>query len=342
MALADFAAFDTSVPLVPYQNLFENYINKIQTNVIDYLNNNFNFGRTEGSTEYHDFWIGLTGTSIIQRVSFADEFLKIKEYSQETNNNIGARYMDYVGMVTSLDSYMCFAGDAFSRICDTAWAFGDGSAYMYRTGELLPDGSFNIIRKGLRSHLEEINKILNEMELYTMTDTGTLDLNIPGMARVGYSDINYLTRRKEDYFIPKIMKINDEILAAKQEALKLVDLAYKNKEALNKWLPESFKLVAYTGLAFNLNKKNENLASKIISYSNILSGSVPPRNVVTTTSLIAVSQAKFWKEQVLPDFTNHSQCLTNAIIYGFAALGYPGMLEGFIDDTWEFMIPKYG
>ena len=343
MALADFEAYDVTGPLSIYQNLFNNYLDKLQIEVIDYLNINFNFGRSPLETEYKDFWKSLLETTVLSRIDYSEDFSKIIEYSQEANNLIGQRYMDYVGMVTALEPYMCFAGDIFSRISDTTWAFGDGQVYMYKHGKILEDGTPEVIREGLRTHLEKINSCINDMKLYMMTDNANdSPADAYGMDRSRFNDVDYLSWKKEYYFKVKIREINDSLHLAKTELANLSNLAYNLKEAITKWFPESFKLVAYTGLAFNLSKKNSNLGTKIISYSNVLAGSVPPKNVVTTTALIAVNQANFWKEKVLPDFTNRQQCLTEAIINGFAALVFPSRLEDFVDLTWEFMIPKYG
>lgn len=343
MALVEYGAYDVSGPLRIYQNLFNKYLDNLQLEIIDYLNINFNFGRNPLETEYKDFWKSLLETTVLSRIDYTEEFSKIIEYSQEVNNLVGARYMDYVGMVTALDPYMCFAGDVFSRITDTAWAFGDGQIYMYKHGKILPDGTPEVLREGLKTHQELIHSLINEMKLYMMTDNAN---NSPadtyGMDRSRFNNVDYLTWKREYYFKPKIREINGALIKAKTELQALVNLAYNLKESIVKWFPESFKLVAYTGLAFNLSKKNESLGTKIISYSNMLAGSVPPENVVTTTALIAVNQANYWKAKVLPDFTNRQQCLTEAIINGFAALVYPSRLEDFIDLTWEFMVPKYG
>lgn len=342
MAIAAFNAYDTSEPIKLYERAFIGYRERLKTEIIDYLNSSFNFGLSSLDTSYNDFWKKLLETSILGVVTFEDEFKIIKDYSQEVNNLIGQRYMDYVGMVTALDPYMCYAGDAFSRITDAAWAFGDGQAYMYRIGGIGVDGKPEIIRKGLKSYQEELDALFSGLSTYVITDaSNTGPASDYGMDKSRYNNVDYLEWKRDNYFIPIIQKIYNIIKDAKLEVLKLAALATDLKDAITIWFPESFKLVAYTGLAFNLNKKTENLATKIISYSNMLSGSVPPRNVVTVTSLIAVNQAKFWKAKVLPDMTNRSQCLTEAIIYGFGALVYPGRLEDFIDSTWEFMIPRY-
>ena len=342
MPLASYEAYDTSVPIKIFETKFIGYIERLQTEILDYLNANFNFGRNALDIEYYDFWKSLINPANLNHIEFEEEFNIIKNYSQEVNNMIGQRYMDYVGMVTTLDPYMCFAGDIFSRITDTAWSFGDGQAYMYRIGKILPDGTQEILRKGLKSYQEELDAIYIEMKNYILTDNANdSPADTYGMDRSRFNNVDYLSWKKTNYFLPRIKQIDNIVKEAKLEVFRLVELVTQLKDAINIWFPESFKLVAYTSLAFNLNKKNENLATKIIGYSNTLSGSVPPRNVVTTTSLIAVSQAKFWKAKVLPDMTNMSQCLTEAIIHGFAALVFPSRLEDFVDLTWEFMIPKY-
>lgn len=343
MALADYGAFDTSVPLKIFRRCFIGYIERIQSEIIDYLNSSFNFGRTSLEVEYHDFWQVLIETGNIRRIYFEEELNSIQSISQEVNNLIGQRYMDYLGMVTALDPYMCYAADVFSRITDTTWAFGDGQVYTNKYGKTFSDGTKEILRKGLKYRQEKIDGIFLEIKNYLLTDHANhLPADTYGMDRSKFDNEIYLDWKRKNYFLPKIREIETELLEAKQEVLKLLDLVNTLKSSITLWFPESFKLVSYTGLAFNLNKKSQHLANKILSYSNILASSTPPRNVVTTTQIIAVNQAKFWKAKVLPDLSNYGQCLTEAIIHGFYALVYPGLLEYFIDKTWEFIIPKYG
>ena len=325
-------ALDTKVPLVSYRNIFDGYRHRA-SGVVDSLESYFNFDLSPTSSTFKDFWSPLLDTSNLKYISTASSFDTIETLSQELNNTLEARYMDYMGMMLSLDEYICFAVDAFSRIGDSIWAYGDGQIYTTKTGKLLEDGSYEIVRKGLQYYKTNIINIFTEMEDYILHDPGpTANATVYGMSRVKVKDAVYLEWKRENYFIPKMKEISDLLEDAQLEIAKLITYLNTIKSALYVWYVESFKLVSYTNLAFNLTKKAEAVANKIITFER----------GVTTTSIIAVNQSKYWKKQVLPDNSNRYQCLIEAINAGLASLTYPSMLESFINDSWELMVPKYG
>lgn len=327
-------AFDTKAPLIGYRNLFNvnGYRARVQT-IVDRLNSNFNFKIRSNDTSYSDFWNGLLNINVLGYIDLNAQFNEIESVSQTLNDTLENRYMDYIGMVMSLDNYICYATDAFSRISDSIWSFGDGQVYANKTGKLLPDGTYEIVRKGLEYYYNGINDIIDELNKYIDTDPGPLaSANVYGMSPSKNSDSTYLEWKRDNYFIPKIMEITDLLNNAVTEVLDILGFLHTIEKAIGKWLIESFKLVSYINLAFNLSKKTESVANKIISYGH----------GVTTTSIIAVNQAKYWKKQVAPDLSNNYQCLVSAVEAGLVALTYPSMLESFIDDTWERIIPSYG
>lgn len=324
--------YDTSAPLISYKNLLLNYRDKVRTVVSD-LNVKFNFGLASDNSSYEDFWAPILYVGNLKYYNFSDKFASIQTKSQTLNDNIEKRYMDYVGMMMSLDEYVCFASDAFSRIVDSIWSFGDGQIYMNKTGELLPDGSYNIIRKGLQYYQDSISGIISEMEDYVSHDPGpTAPASMYGMSPAQFKNNVYLTYKLNNYFVPQVQKISELLEEANKEILALDSYLDMISNALNIWFIESFKIVSYTSLAFNLSKKAESVANKIITVNT----------GVTTTSIIAVNQAKYWKKQVLPDQSNRYQCLIGAIEAGLTAITYPSMLESFIDESWKFIVPKYG
>lgn len=327
-------AFDTKAPLIGYRNLFNvnGYRARVQS-IVSNLNSNYNFKLRSTDLSYGDFWGNLTNINVLGYVDFDATFDEIEILSQSVNDMLEARYMDYIGMVMSLDNYICYATDAFSRIADSIWSFGDGQIYANKTGKLLPDGTYEIVRKGLEYYYNEINALFDEMETYISTDPGpTAAASVPGMSLTKDKDTPYLEWKRDNYFVPKIMAITQLLNDALVECQDIYSFLVSVNKAITKWLIESFKLVSYINLAFNLSKKTESVANKIINFST----------GVTTTSIIAVNQAKFWKKQVLPDLSNNYQCLISAVEAGLVALTYPSMLESFIDDTWERIIPSYG
>lgn len=325
-------ALDAKVPLVGYRGAFSNYLENAH-NLVENLENQFNFGRTPDETAYHDFWAVIDDPTNLVVIDFAPSFNEIELLAQELNDLISLRYMDYVGMVSSLDDYVCHAADAFSRITDAIWAFGDGQIYSDKLGKVLPDGTFEVVRVCLHGYTSKISEAYLEMNEYLLNDPGiTAGKELFGMAVSRANDPDYLEYKRDFYFGPKMLEISQHVKDAKTEVNALIDFLKMAKTAISLWLPESFKLVAYTSLVFNLSKKNESLANKAIGFDK----------GVTSTALIAVSQANFWKQKILPDQTNRSQCLIEAILAGLNALTYPSQLSSFIDISWDLVVPKYG
>ena len=325
-------SFDTSAPVGIYKNFFNSYMGRMN-DIVDILSANFNFNKIPDSIGYTDFWDDLISPAILKNRSFDSEFDNIASITQIASNAIGSRYMDYIGMVQSLDQYLCYAADAFSRIVDCTWAFGDGSIYESRTGKLLPDGTYEIIKESISLYMNNIGNILTEFEDYITADPGfSAPADAFGISRTKVTDSEYLEWKKVNYFIPKVKELSGYIDEVQAQCTKLLYLAEILRDAVTIWFPETFKLVAYTSLAFNLNKKTESLATKMMNFGK----------GVTTTSLIAADSAAFWRKEVLPDGSNRSQCLIQAILTACSILVYPGQLSGFIDLTWEEMIPQYG
>ena len=330
-------AYDVKIPIGIYMNLLNTSLNsgyreRIRT-IINSLNADFNFNLRPEDTSYEDFWGNLINVNNLTYVNYSATFDKIINISQSLSDNLEKRYMDYVGMVMSLDGYICYASDAFSRIADSIWSFGDGSIYKNKTGKILEDGSYEIIRPGLEYTYEGILSILIEFEDYISTDPGpTAAASVYGMSKARFNDVTYLEWKRDNYFIPKIQQISDLLDKSTVELSKILAYLVEVEKALNIWLIESFKLVSYINLAFNLSKKVENIANKIITFNT----------GVTTTSIIAINQAKFWKKQVLADGSNTYQCLVSAIEAGLVVLVYPSQLESLINDSWDLMIPNYG
>ena len=325
--------YDTSAPLQIYKTFFNDYKTRIHS-MVDYLNLNFNFNRLPDSVDYNDFWSEIVNPLNFRSIDFTDRVSSLISITQGISNAIGNRYLDYVGMIQSMDQFLCYAVDAFSRITDCYYAFGDGNMYETRTGKILADGTYEILRPSLRYYLEQISSILNDMDNYISTEPGAKAVAKDyGMSMSKVSDTNYLQWKKDNYFIPQVQKISTLIDDAYKEFENLINLATLVNTAIVTWLPETFKLISYTSLAFNLNKKTESLANKIITLNT----------GVTTTSIIAVNQAKFWRSQINADMTNRGECLTQAILAGCDALTYPGQLSTFIDISWnDYMVPKYG
>lgn len=325
-------SFDMAAPLAGYRTFFGSYKEAIKTR-LDYLALDFNFGITSDQDTYYDFWYPMIDSANLKNISFDSLFDSLTTSNQSISNSIGSRYLDYVGMVQSMDQYLCYAVDSFSRIADSYYSFGDGSMYETRTGKQYEDGSYEILRKSLRTYLEEISLILTDMENYIFTEPGMDALpSVYGMAKTKAKDVDYLTWKRDNYFVPKVIEISNILDEVHNELTKLIGYSGIVNTAITTWLPETFKLISYTSLAFNLNKKTEHLANRIM---NVTGG-------VTTTSIIAVNQAKFWRQQVKPDYTNRGECLTQAILAGCDALVYPGQLSTLIDISWEYMVPKYG
>lgn len=399
-------ALDAKYQLVVYKDTFSNYISR-GNSIINDLQQRFNFGRDSDNSSYNSFWSTVIVPTNFKHIDLSEQYTKIENLAQELNDAISTRFMDYVGMVSSLDDYVCHAGDSFSRISDSIWSFGDGQVYNTKFGRLLEDNTLEVVKKGLQGYREDILLAFSEMEDYLLHDPGvpspsvqmikgsqilggeliaplvinystapvyewyldgTKTTTVTPTYIIGYNDLGkritvkvkyedmsgvpvtingsifygmnedqannseYLDYKKKYYFEPKFKFISDTIEKVSIELNELYDYLEMLKKGLYIWLPESFKLVAYTSLVFNLSKKNESLANKAIGFG---SG-------VTTTASISVSQANFWKTKILPDQTNRGQCLVKAILGGLTTLTYPSQLASLIDISWDLMIPKYG
>ena len=319
--------FDTSAPLVNIRAIFNTYYSRVET-IQSNLLLRFNLGRREGSLGYLDLWGILTNSNKLTQQTYVSEFANIIAVSQECNNTIDDKYMNLVGMVMSLDNYICYISDAFSRITDTSWSVGDGSIYQTIYGKQLSDGSFEVVRKGLQRYVTEIDKLCKEME-DKVRELGLIPGSI--LTEAYYEDL------RDNFFLVKIReitKIIDEDV--KKEIDLIVGIVEETKLALNTWLPETFKLVSYISLAFNLNKKLTSLTDKVL---NPMAGAdTEPANAIT---LLAISTTNYWKKEVLPDNTNRGHCLTQAILNGCRALMHPARLQSYIEKTWVLGIQKY-
>ena len=319
--------FDTSAPLVNIRATFNTYYTRVET-IQSNLLLRFNLGRRDGSLGYLDLWGILTNSNKLTNQTYNNEFNHIISVSQECNNTIDDKYMNLVGMVMSLDNYICYISDAFSRIADTSWSIGDGSIYQTLYGKKLDDGSFEVVRKGLIKFATEIDKLCKEME-DKVRDLGL----VPGtdLTEAYYEDL------RDNFFLVKIREITKIIDEdTKKEIDLIVGIVDETKLALNTWLPETFKLVSYISLAFNLNKKLSSLTDKVLNPTSV--AGTEPANAIT---LLAISTTNYWRKEVLADNTNRGHCLTQAILSGCRALMHPARLQSYIDKTWVLGIQKY-
>lgn len=332
-------AFDTGVPLNTYKNLFNNYLQRIES-IQKSLNQNFNFNLHTTDTAYYDFWGILTDVNNLSRVSFSSTFSSIISKSQTLNDLLETKYLDFVGMMMSLDNYICYSTDAFSRISDSIWAFGDGSIYRHQDGGVNPDGSVKLF---LEDYYDEIIQLISDMELCIQTNPGiTDDATLFGIDTTKITDNTYLTYKRDNFFLPKIRRISSLLELAINEVNVLLAYLDDTSLAINVWFIESFKLVSYTNLIFNLPKKAERVANKIITMDRSTKSSGMVSSPISRTNVIAANQAKFWKTKILSDQSNRYQCLNEAILAGLDSLGYAGSLKSYIDQSWERMVLKYG
>ena len=122
-------AFDTGAAAEGYKSALNSYKNKIK-NIQNRLNSDFNFDKSPSDESFFDFWEGLTNNMNIGDRNYNQEFNTIVTISQEQNDLIDAKYMNILGMVQMLDSYMCYITDAYSRMIDIAWGCGLGGIYL--------------------------------------------------------------------------------------------------------------------------------------------------------------------------------------------------------------------
>jgi hypothetical protein len=313
------STFDTSVPIVPINEIFLNYTNRIQI-IKENLLANFNFGYTSTNLSYNDFWDSITHPVIVNQVNYTLQFNHIAAKAQIANDIISDKYMNLVGMVMALDNYLCYVTDAFSRIVDSAWSFGDGSIYQNGVGKLLPDGTYDVVKVGVSNFSNKINATIIEIEQI-----------VNDMDRTLFDDMVYLQLKKDEILI-KIQDINTFANEAGTYIQELVEFSNQLVDALEIWLPETFRLVGQISLAFNLSKKMEHLTNKVLN---------PTSTRINSTTLIAISSANLWKKEVLPNMTNRGHCMTEAILTGCRHLIHPGRLKSFIEKSWDLMIPKY-
>ena len=220
--------FDTSAPLVNIRATFNTYYTRVET-IQSNLLLRFNLGRRDGSLGYLDLWGILTNSNKLTNQTYNNEFNHIISVSQECNNTIDDKYMNLVGMVMSLDNYICYISDAFSRIADTSWSIGDGSIYQTLYGKKLDDGSFEVVRKGLIKFATEIDKLCKEME-DKVRDLGL----VPG------TDLTeaYYEELRDNFFLIKIREITKIIDEdTKKEIDFIVGLVDETKLYLNNWIP---------------------------------------------------------------------------------------------------------
>ena len=311
-------AFDTAAAAESYKTVLNSYKSKIR-NVQNRLNSDFNFGRTPSDDNYYDFWMDLTDTSNVGDRNYNNEFDTISSISQEQNDLIDAKYMNILGMVQMLDSYMCYISDTYSRMVDIAWSCGLGGIYLTQYGKDLPDGSREIVKKGVQYYTSGINEnllamseIINQMDL-TRT-----------------SDLAYLTT-KRIALMNLVKKIEILVNDVEVEISQIIDIIKDNGEGLNKWILECFNMVANITLVFNLNSKNLKIAQKPITVGGGFN----------KNTQVAISIAKHWREKLSPDRKNQAECITGAIKQGLTVIPEPFRLEKLKDMSWDLMIPKY-
>ena len=173
-------AFDTGAAAEGYKSALNSYKSKIR-NIQNRLNSDFNFNKNSSDGSFFDFWEGLTDNMNIGDRNYNQEFNTIVTISQEQNDLIDAKYMNILGMVQMLDSYMCYISDTYSRMVDIAWSCGLGGIYLTQYGKDLPDGSREIVKKGVQYYTSGINEqllamneIINQMDLTRTSDLAYL------------------------------------------------------------------------------------------------------------------------------------------------------------------------
>lgn len=311
-------AFDTAAAAESYKTVLNSYKSKIR-NVQNRLNSDFNFGRTPSDDNYYDFWMDLTDASNVGDRNYNNEFDTISSISQEQNNLIDAKYMNILGMVQMLDSYMCYISDSYSRMIDIAWSCGLGGIYLTQYGKDLPDGSREILKKGVQYYTNEINK-----NLIAMSEI------IDGMDSSRNSDLAYLTTKRIT-LINHVKKIEILVNEVEVEISQIIEIVKDNGEALTKWILECFHMVANITLVFNLNNKNLKVAQKPITIGDGFN----------KNTQVAISIAKFWRDKLSPDRKNQAECITGAIKHGLTVIPEPFKIEKLKDMSWDLMIPKY-
>lgn len=311
-------AFDTTAAAVGYRTTLNSYKNKIR-NIQNRLNSDFNFDRNPGDDNYYDFWADLTDNTNIGDINYNNQFDTISSISQEQNDLIDAKYMNILGMVQMLDSYMCYISDSYSRMIDIAWSCGLGGIYITQYGKDLPDGSREILKKGVQYYTNEINK--NHIAMTEIID---------GMDSSRNSDLAYLSAKKNQFMdcVKKIQTLVDEV---EVELVQIIEIVKDNGEALTKWILECFHMVANITLVFNLNNKNLKVAQKPITIGDGFN----------KNTQVVISIAKFWRDKLSPDRKNQAECITGAIKHGLTVIPEPFKIEKLKDMSWDLMIPKY-
>lgn len=312
-------SYDTSYPLKSYQNIFNTFRNEV-INIKEQLELSYNFGKSSADITYSDFWGLLVDVSNLPLYNFDGNINNIISSSQKANDIVANNFMNLLGMVSQLDNYICFASDSLSRSIDTAWSFGTGSIYHVVYGEYDDNiGSNVIIKKGLEYYKSELGKILiNLSSFYSSMDSSK------------FNDVDYLTNFRDNYFLPEIRKSVQIKVELANEFGELEVLSDDNVKNLEVWLPMCFRMLTTVSLTFNLGNKIMKIGNK-----GLIDGSP-----LSIENRIGMSVAKYWKSKVLPDMSNRGDCMTEALLQGFAAISAPGFMEAFIEKTWDNNVPK--
>lgn len=311
-------AFDTAAAAEGYKGVLNSYKNKVRI-LQNRLNSDFNFNRNPGDDNYYDFWEDLTDPSYLGDKNYNNEFNIIVGLSQEQSNLIDAKYMNILGMVQMLDSYMCYISDSYSRMIDITWSCALGGIYLTQYGKDLPNGSREILKKGIQYYTNEINK-----HHYTMSEI------VNGMDPTRKTDTQYLINTKAT-LMDHVKKIQILVEDVEVEINQIINIVRDNGEALTKWILECFNMVANITLVFNLNQKNLKVAQKPITIGDGFNNNTK----------VAISIANFWREKLKQDRSNQAECITGAIKQGLSVIPEPGQIEKLKEMSWDLMIPKY-
>lgn len=311
-------AYNTSVAAELYKNTLSNYRSRIGS-YQSRLKTDYNFGLSPSDANYHDFWEILLDYSILGEKNYNTEFDRIINVSQSIGNFVDEKYMNMLGMVQMLDSYMCNISDIFSRAIDTVWGCGLGGIYISRYGKDLPDGSKEILKKGVQYYTGIINTEINEI--------GSI---ISNMDLSNANDTSYLVSKRNE-ILNKIRLVEKAVKEVEVEIHDCIEIIVDADLALRKWILECFNMVANITLIFNLNTKNMRVANKILTIGDAFN----------PNTQMALSIAKHWKEKVVPDMSNLGECTMGAIKQGLSTIPEPGLLEKFQEMTWDLMLPKY-
>lgn len=287
-----------------------------ESSLLQYLKNNFNFGIVSDATNYNDFWSVLEAPELYYNEQFKPILDSIAVSSQASCDTIYDKYINMIGLASALDRYICFAGDAFSRMVDGAWSFGNGTIYKTVYGK-----TNEIIKYGLDEAVSDVSKIINSIR----DKINSLDEH-------KYNDTEYLRDIRDNFILPKINEIPSILSKSMVELGKMQTFCEMVAQAIDKDFPDAFKLFSCISLAFSLNSKMSKISNQVLAAGS------PSSDI----NRLGLTVAKIWRKEILPDQTNREQCFTQAVLQGLNSLPVCGNMEALIEKSWELYVTKYG